>query len=86
MVNALPKVREARPLHTVVVEILEKKGSMSDEDLFDALRDRFPNLSKTNLNTLLFKLEIEGIVRVPSLTKSKRQVELIRRHGQEPRR
>jgi hypothetical protein len=82
----MPKAKEALPLHTVAVEILEKKESMSDDDLFDAMRDRFPNLSRSDLNALLFKLEIEGIIRVPSLTKSKRQVELVKRRGQEMRR
>jgi len=62
-----------------VVEILEKKGAMTDIDLLKDLRLNFGEVSFRELNRELMKLELSGILRVSRLTKGKRQVELIRK-------
>ncbi len=60
-----------------IVEVLEKKGSMTDIDLLKELRSNFGEVSFRELNRDLMKLELAGILRVSRLTKGKRLVELI---------
>ena len=59
-----------------IVEILEKKGPMTDIDLLKDLRLNFGEVSFRELNRELMKLELAGILRVSRLTKGKRHVEL----------
>ncbi len=67
------------PLDLTVVEILEKKGAMTDAELFDALRETHEDLGFGALNKTLMKMEVQGKVYVSSLTKGKRRVELVKR-------
>jgi hypothetical protein len=59
-----------------IVEILEKKGSMSDIDLQKELKSNFGEVSFRELNTGLMRLEMAGVLWVTRLMKGKRQVEL----------
>jgi Fe2+ or Zn2+ uptake regulation protein len=67
------------PLDLTIIEILEKKGAMSDEELFDVLRETHEDLGFGALNKTLMKMEVQGKVYVSSLTKGKRRVELVKR-------
>ena len=60
-----------------IVEVLEKKGPMTDIDLLKELKSSFGEVSFRELNRELMKLELAGILRVSRLTKGKRQVEMI---------
>ena len=60
-----------------IVEVLEKKGPMTDIDLLKKLKSNLGDVSFRELNRELMKLELAGILRVSRLTKGKRQVELI---------
>ena len=60
----------------VIVETLERKGSMTDVELQKELKDDFGDVSFRELNKDLLKLEVQGLVRVSRLMKGKRQVEL----------
>jgi hypothetical protein len=73
---ALSKIWSPRPMSLFIVEILEKKGPMTDIDLLKDLRLNFGEVSFRELNRELMKLELAGILRVSRLTKGKRQVEL----------
>jgi len=70
------------PLDLTIVEILEKKGAMADEELFDVLRETREDLGFGALNKILMKMEVQGKVYVSSLTKGKRRVELMKRKEQ----
>ena len=59
-----------------IVEVLERKGSMTDIDLLKQLKSDLGDVSFRELNRELMKLELAGILRVSRLTKGKRQVEL----------
>jgi hypothetical protein len=59
-----------------IVEILEKKGSMSDVDLQKEVRSNFGEVSFRELNRELMKLELAGVLWVSRLMKGKRLVEL----------
>ena len=68
------------PLETAVVEILKRKDAMSDEDLLSSLKDNgFSDVGFGELNRVLLRLEVEGVVYVSSLARGKRRVELRKR-------
>jgi len=72
----LSRVWSPRPLSLAIVEVLEKKGAMTDIDLHKELKDYFGEVSFRELNRDLMKLELGGILRVTRLMRGKRQVEL----------
>jgi len=68
-----------RPLTLTIVEVLEKKGPMTDAELFDLLKETHEDLGFGMLNQTLMRMEVEGMVYVSWLTKGKRRVELVKR-------
>ena len=58
-------------------EILKKKGDMPDEDLFSQMKEEFEDLGYKDFNDLLLKLEVSGKVRVSSMSRGKRRIELV---------
>lgn len=73
------KTWKIQPLHVTVLEILEKKGSVTDEELFQALKAFHEGIGRDDLNKTLMRMEIRGLISVSSSTKSKRLVQLIER-------
>ena len=67
------------PLDLTIVEVLEKKGAMTDDELFDVLKEKHEDLGFGALNKTLMKMEVQGKIYVSSLTKGKRRVELVKR-------
>jgi len=72
----LSKVWSPRPLSLAIVEVLEKKGAMTDIDLHKELKEDFGEVSFRELNRDLMKLELGGVLWVSRLMRGKRQVEL----------
>jgi len=60
-----------------LLEILNKKGDMTDDDLFDALKEEFEDLGYKDFNELLMQLEVSGKIRTSSMARGKRRIELI---------
>ena len=71
------KTWKTRPTHYVLLEILTKKGDMTDDDLFDALKDQFDDIGYGDFNELLMRLEVAGKIRTTSMARGKRRIELI---------
>ena len=71
------KTWKTRPAYSVVLEILNKKGDMTDDDLFDALRGEFEDLGYKDFNDILLMLEVSGRIRTSSMSRGKRHVELV---------
>ena len=63
-----------------IVEILEKKGALTDIELLKELRANFGEVSFRELNSSLMKMELGGVLWVSRLLKGKRQVELVTRN------
>jgi hypothetical protein len=59
-----------------ILEVLEKKGSMSDIDLQKELKSNFGEVNFRELNRELMKLELAGMLWVSRFAKGKRLVEL----------
>ena len=76
------KTWRAHPLDLTILEILEKKGGMTDEELFNMLKEDYEGLGFGALNKTLMKMEVQGKVYVSSLTKGKRRVEATQRKEQ----
>lgn len=75
------KTWKPQPLHTAIVEILEKKGSLTDVELLEALKSSsaYKDLSFSELNKTLMRMEIAGVIYVSSLTKGRRLVQLVKK-------
>jgi len=74
----VPKFWYAQPLHTSIVEMLQKKGTLTDADIFKELKGVHKELGIKDFNNTLMKLELDGLVHVSYLTKTTRRVELRR--------
>ena len=70
------RIWSPRPMQLSIVEILEKKGAMTDLELQKELKSNFGEVSFRELNTDLMRLEMAGVLWVSRLMKGKRQVEL----------
>lgn len=71
------KTWKTHPAHYFMLEILKKKGAMTDTELFETLNEEFKDLGFKDFNELLMRLEIGGKIRTSSMTRGKRRVELI---------
>lgn len=71
------KTWKTRPAYFVVLEILQKKGDMTDDDLFSQLKDEFEDLGFKDFNNVLLKLEVSGKIRTSSMARGKRRIELV---------
>ena len=71
------KTWKSHPLYTQIKELLERKGPMTDVDLFDLLKGTYEGVGFNELNRTLMRMEIEGAIYVSERTKGKRRVELV---------
>jgi hypothetical protein len=70
------KTWKSHPLYTQIMETLERKGPMTDMELFDILKATHEGVGFNELNKTLMRMEIAGRVYVSARTKGKRRVEL----------
>jgi hypothetical protein len=64
------------PLYTQMKEFLERKGPMTDVELYDLVKGTHEGVGFSEFNKTLMRMEIEGIVYVSAHTKGKRRVQL----------
>jgi hypothetical protein len=70
---------KVQPVYLTIIEILQEKGSISDVELFDALRAFYKEIGLEDLDKTLMRMEITGLISVSSLTKDRRLVQLIKK-------
>ena len=73
------KTWKPHPIFTQIKELLERKGPMTDVDLFDLVKGTHDGVGFSELNKTLMRMEIEGTIYVSTRTKNKRRVELTER-------
>jgi Fe2+ or Zn2+ uptake regulation protein len=73
----MQKVWGPRPLQLSVVDLIQRKGPLTDDELLREIRNLKDDMSFRELNRILLKLEVSGIVRVSRQMKGKRRVELV---------
>ena len=71
------KTWKTRPAFFVLLEILQKKGDMVDDDLYNQLREEFEDLGYKDFNDILMRLEVSGKIRTSSMSRGKRRIELV---------
>jgi len=71
------KTWKTHPANYVLLEILKRKGAMTDTELFEELNEEFKDLGFKDFNEQLMRLEIGGKIRTTSLARGKRRVELL---------
>jgi len=71
------KTWKSHPLYTQIQEFLERKGPMTDIELFDLVKGTHEGVGFGELNKTLMRMEIEGRIYVSTRTKGKRRVELV---------
>ncbi len=64
-------------IHTDLIKILERKGSLTDSELYGFLKEDYGDLEFGELNRTLMRLEIWGRIYVSSITKDKKRIELV---------
>ena len=69
------------PLSTEIVEVLQRKGPLTDIELYNALKDRNDKLGFETFNQTLLRMEIGGTIHVTAFTKGKRRVALVESQG-----
>ena len=73
----MEKVWGPRPLQLTVIDLIGRKGPLTDDELLREVRNGKDDMSFRELNQILMKLEVTGIVRVSRQMKGKRRVELV---------
>jgi hypothetical protein len=71
------KTWKTHPAYYFLLEILKKKGAMTDTELFEDLSEEFKDLGFKDFNELLMRLEISGRIRTASMVRGKRRIELV---------
>lgn len=71
------KTWKTRPAYSVLIDVLNRKGDMTDDDLFDVLKEEYDDLGFKDFNELLMRLEVAGKIRTSSMARGKRRIELI---------
>jgi hypothetical protein len=75
----MPQIKtwKTKPAYAAMLEVLTKKGDMTDDDLFNQLKDEYEDLGYKDFNDLLLKLEVSGKIRTSSMARGKRRIELV---------
>jgi hypothetical protein len=71
------KTWKTLPACYFLLEILKKKGALTDVELFEDLSEEFKDLGFKDFNELLMRLEIGGRIRTASMVRGKRRIELV---------
>lgn len=58
-------------------DVIGRKGTITDDELLREIRNGKEDLSFREMNRILMKLEVNGLVRVSRQMKGKRRVELV---------
>jgi Fe2+ or Zn2+ uptake regulation protein len=67
------------PLRNVILSILAKhQGMILDNELVALIEKEYGEISPSTLNKALMDLEINGIIHVSRITKTKRRIEAIK--------
>ena len=59
-----------------IVELLERNGALKFDELHKRVKKSFSDFDEEDLNIMLMKMEIQGLVKVYRIPRGKRRVEL----------
>ena len=76
--STLTAIWPVTPLPTLIVESLTRKNTaLFDDELLNDLQATYGYLSLREFNKVLMNLEINGIIHVTTVTRTKRRIELL---------
>jgi hypothetical protein len=70
------KMIDVKLIPAKVVELLERNGALKVDDLHSRVKKTYSGFTEEDLETLLMKMEIQGLVKVYRIPRGKRRVEL----------
>jgi hypothetical protein len=70
------KTWKTHPAYFALLDLLQKKGALTDGELFEGLTEEYEDLGFKDFNELLMRLEISGKIRLTSMSRGKRRIEL----------
>jgi hypothetical protein len=76
------KTWKPHPLYVTIIEILKKKGSLTDIELCDLLKEKRGEMTFGVVNKTLMNMEIEGKIYVSAFTRGKRRIELVEKKSE----
>jgi hypothetical protein len=71
------KIWKTRPAYLAILELLKKKGDLTETELFTHLKREFDDLGYKDFNELLLRLEIRSKINTVSISRGKRRIELV---------
>ncbi|MEM2103639.1 MAG: hypothetical protein QW717_01955 [Candidatus Bathyarchaeia archaeon] len=71
------KIWKPHPTYHAILEVLRKKGAMTDAELFEHIAEDYKDIGFKDFNQILMRLEIAGKIRITSLARGKKRVELV---------
>jgi hypothetical protein len=63
-------------LPSAIVDTLKRNGALKFEELHKNTKKRFSGLSENDLESIIMKMEIQGLIKVYRLPKGKKRIEL----------
>jgi len=67
-----------RLVASTIVEALDRNGALEVEDLFKSVQKLHSELDRRFFDEALMGLEIQGLIRVHSMARDKRRIELVK--------
>lgn len=59
-----------------ILELLDRNGALKFDDLYKRTKKTHSGFTEESLNSLLMKMEIQGLVKVYRIPRGKRRIEL----------
>jgi hypothetical protein len=69
---------KTRPPYYFMLEVLSKKGDMTDDNFYDLFVGEYEDLGFKDFNRQLLDLEVSGKIRVSSLARGKRLIHMVK--------
>ena len=67
---------DAKMIPSIIVESLGRSGAMEFDELFKAVQKLQSDLNQHDFNRTLMEMEIQGLIRVSKMARSKKRIEL----------
>ena len=67
-----------RLIPSTIVEVLDRNGALEVGDLFKSVQKLHSELDRRFFDETLMGLEIQGLIRVYSMARNKRRIELVK--------
>jgi hypothetical protein len=67
---------DVKILPSTIIEQLERSGALKFDELLKLVQKRHEELTESELDTMLMRMEIQGLVRVYRIPRGNRRIEL----------